>query len=87
MNKIEFMRWFEERKDALAMWTVSIDEENMSDYVIGCFFENKSETWKVYINKGRGKHSVRLETNDEKQAFNKLSVLVEYVIESNRGYI
>lgn len=87
MKKEDFMSWFEEKQDALAMWSVSVDEENLSDFVVGCFFDRKSETWKVYINKERGKHRVRLETKDEEQAFNKLQALVEYVIENNRGYI
>lgn len=87
MSKIEFLKWLEEKRGALAMWNVSVDEENLSDYVVGCFYDSKSETWKVYINKERGKHRVRLETKDEEQAFSKLRALVEYVIENNRGYI
>ncbi len=86
MKKKEFKKWLDEKKDALATWNVVVDEEDMSDYVVGCFFDNNTRKWKVYINKERGRHRIRLETDDEKQAFDKLKSLVEYVIENNRGY-
>lgn len=38
MKKEDFMSWLEEKQDALAMWNVSVDEENLSDFVVGCFF-------------------------------------------------
>lgn len=87
MSKEEFKKWFEEKQDALTIWKVDIDNENKADYVVGCFYDSKSDTWKVYINKEQGKHRLRLETKDENKAFSKLKSLVEYIIESDRGYI
>ena len=87
MKKEDFMNWLTDQQDALTPWTVAVDKENLADFVVGCFFDNDSATWKVYINKERGEHRVRLETQDEEQAFNKLKRLVEYIIESNREYI
>ena len=69
MTKNEFITWLEEHKDALTTWNIVLDEENMSDDVAGCFFDSKTGNWKVYINKERGRHRIRLETNDEAQAF------------------
>lgn len=87
MKKEDFMSWLTDQQDALTPWTVAVDKEKLTDFVVGCFFANDSATWKVYINKERGEHRVRLETEDEEQAFNKLKRLVEYIIESNREYI
>ena len=86
MSKEEFIKWFEDYKDGLTTWKVDIDNENMTDYVVGCFRDNKSGTWKVYINMERGRHRIRLETNNENQAFDKLKSLVTYVLENGRGY-
>ena len=86
MKAKEFEIWLKDKKGLIGRWKVEPDNENMADYVVGCFRDNKSETWKVYINRERGRHRIRLETNDENQAFDKLKSLVEYVIENNRGY-
>ena len=62
-------------------------EEELKGKHLFLQFDACAHIAKVYINKEHGEHRVRLETQDEEQAFNKLKRLVEYIIESNREYI
>ena len=67
----------------IGMWKIAIGELNMSDFILGCYFDNSSGLWKVYINNERGRHRVRLQTESEEEAFDELLSIINFEIENN----
>ena len=86
LKAIEFKKWLEDNQPQLGMWAVESEKKVLRDFTIGCYFDSDTNKWRVYVNKERGVHKVRLETSDERQAYEKLKSLVEYVSENNKGY-
>ena len=67
----------------IGMWKIAIGELNMSDFTLGCYFDNSSGLWKVYINNERGRHRIRLETKSEEEALSKLYDMISVKAETH----
>ena len=57
---------------------IAIDEFTKADFVLGCYFDENKKKWIVYENGERGIHFIRLETDDQKAAFETLLSMIEY---------
>lgn len=83
MNRNEFEKIQDELQKKIGMWKIVIGEESLADFVIGCFFDNTNNQWKVYINNEKGRHRIRLQTGVEGLAFDKLLSMINFEIENN----
>ena len=61
-------------------YDIETDELAMdkADFVLGCYFDESKHKWVVYKNDERGMSSIRLETEDQKAAFEKLLSMIEF---------
>ena len=61
-------------------YDIETDELAMSkaDFILGCYFDESKQKWVVYKNNERGMGSIRLETDDQKAAFDKLLSMIEF---------
>ncbi len=84
MKKEGFLLMKEGLQKKVWPWKIETEEEWFSDFVIGCFFDSKSNLWKVYMNHERGRHRIMLETKNEDAAFEKLLDLIWFEIRSAR---
>ena len=49
-----------------------VGQEVFADFSMGCFYDDAAKRWKVYINYERGRHRIRLSTEDEEEAFEEI---------------
>ncbi|MFT3984212.1 MAG: hypothetical protein QM697_09895 [Lachnospiraceae bacterium] len=84
MTKKEFEQKQTDLQKLVGQWEIVINAEVLSDFAIGCFYDEKTQCWKVYINNERGRHRIRLETKDEGEAFEELFSMINYEIENNK---
>lgn len=84
MNKKEFMKIKEELQCKLGKWKLEIGDEILADFTIGCFYDTCVRKWKVYVNNERGRHRIRLMTENEEEAFDELLSIVNFEIENNK---
>lgn len=84
MNKKELLKIEDELQCKLGKWKLEIDNEILTDFTIGCFFDVGENKWKVYVNNERGRHRIRLTTENEEEAFNELLSIVNFEIENNK---
>ena len=59
-------------------------EKIFADFTIGCFYDTCEKKWKVYVNNERGRHRIRLITENEEEAFDDLLSIVNFEVENNR---
>ena len=59
-------------------WDICVDYEAFADFCIGCFYDDKEEKWKVYINYERGYHCIQLITESEEEAFDRLLSIINF---------
>ncbi len=84
MTKKEFEQKQDNLQKLVGQWQIVINEEMLSDFIMGCFFDKINHCWKVYVNNERGRHRIRLETEDEGKAFDELYSIINYEIENNK---
>ena len=48
------------------------------------FYDTCEKKWKVYVNNERGRHRIRLITENEEEAFDDLLSIVNFEVENNR---
>ena len=87
MKKQEFVRWVSQYENSIAFWKIEIEELAEGECTIGCYYSGEKKSWIVYLNDDRGKHRVRLETENEEKAYDKLKSMVETQMENSKGYI
>ena len=86
MRKEEFLKKMEELKPKLKNIVVEVDESLPAEYAIGCYFEKKDHTWRVY-SKTLPDKSNKLDidlyrvTYSEGEAFDKLYEMMMKEIE------
>ena len=69
-------------KEKIGRWKIAINELCLGDYILGYYFDNDSQLWKVYINYERGRHRVRLETKSEEEALSELYDMISAKVEA-----
>lgn len=84
MNRKEFLKIKEELQGKLGKWKLEIGDEIFADFTIGCFYDTCERKWKVYVNNERGRHRIRLMTENEEEAFDELLSIVNFEIENNK---
>lgn len=84
MTKKEFEQKQVDLQNRVGQWQIVINKEVLSDFVLGCFYDEINHFWKVYVNNERGRHRIRLETEDECKAFDELFSIISYEIENNK---
>lgn len=84
MKKEEFIKKLEDLQSRIGQWKIEVEKEIFVDFSMGCFYDVSENKWKVYINNERGRHRVRLVTDNEETAFDKLLSIVNFEIENNR---
>ena len=47
-------------------------------------YDTCEKKWKVYVNNERGRHRIRLITENEEEAFDDLLSIVNFEVENNR---
>lgn len=84
MQKEEYLNRIHADKDKIGMWHVMLGQNSKADFDMGYYYNQNSGMYDVYINNERGSHRIRLSTNDELMALNKLLSMIKCEIESNR---
>lgn len=84
MTKKEFEQKQVDLQNRVGQWQIVINKEVLSDFIMGCFYDEINHFWKVYVNNERGRHRIRLETEDEGKAFDELFSIISYEIENNK---
>ncbi len=84
MKKEEFLLIMKELQNKLGKWKLEVGKEIFADFFIGCFYDTNESKWKVYINNERGRHRIRLVTENEEDAFEELFSIVNFEIENNK---
>lgn len=80
MKREEFLKIRKELQKNF-YWHICVDYEAFADFCIGCFYDEKEEKWKVYINYERGLHRILLITENEEEAFDELLSTINWEIE------
>ena len=80
MKREEFLKIQDELQKKL-YWVICVDCEAFADFCIGCFYDEKEEKWKVYINYERGRRDILLVTENEEEAFDELLSTINWKIE------
>lgn len=86
MKSSEFEKWVEGKKSLVGMWRIKSREKSLAPFTIGCYFDQPEGKWKVYKVGERNDYNIRLETEDEDKAYDKLKSMVLFEVENNRGY-
>ena len=86
MRKEEFLKKMDELKPKLKNIVVEVDESLPADYAIGCYFEKKDHTWRVYTKvlpdrSNKLDISLHRVTYSEGEAFDKLYEMMMKEIE------
>ncbi|ROR29200.1 hypothetical protein EDD66_103135 [Mobilisporobacter senegalensis] len=84
MKRNDFLEKIKKYDGKLEMWQLETNELCHGDYILGCYFDNDSKVWKVYINNERGRQRIKLSTKDEDEAFDKLFSMVQFQAEMIR---
>lgn len=82
MYKKEFLNKIEKFNGKLGMWQIVVDKLCLGDFILGCYFDENEEMWKVYINNERGRHREKLSTDSEQEAFDKLYSMIKFQFEN-----
>ncbi len=87
MNKEEFMSMADSLRKEIGRWQLVIGEEYFDDFSMGCFYDQEDGKWKVFINRERDWHYIRLSTESEEEAFGELLSMVNFERELQRRFI
>lgn len=77
MKREDFLKIQDELQKKL-FWIICVDSELFTDFCIGCFYDEKEEKWKVYVNYERGYHCIHLITESEEEAFDRLLSIINF---------
>ena len=80
MEKSKLLDEIRKLEDKLEMWKVAINENRNLDFVVGYYFNETKRKFEVYVNNEHGKRSVRLATESEVEALQRLIKTLEYLI-------
>lgn len=78
MNKNEFIKRTEHYHGRVGDWDIVLDNFSSADFILGCYYDKDTKTWKVYENDEKGMRGIRLETASEEKAFDKLYSMIEF---------
>ena len=78
MTRTEFKEKTEHFHGSVGGWDIVLDNLSLADFILGCYLDKKTLTWKVYKNGERGIRGNRLETTSEEKALDKLYSMIEY---------
>ncbi len=84
MTRAEFIRKTEHYFGKVGNWDIVLDNYSSADFILGCYYDKASRTWKVYKNGERGIGGIRLETASEEEALKKLYTMIEI---ANKDYL
>lgn len=84
MKRNEFIKNQKELQEKLGRWRLETENEVFSDFTIGCFYDLIDNKWKIYVNNEKGRHRIRLMTDNEEEAFDELLSIVNFEIENNK---
>ena len=77
MTRSEFNKKTEHYHGRIGDMDIVLDDYCSADFIIGCYYDKKTKTWKVYETYERGMGDIRLETTSEGNALNKLYSMIE----------
>lgn len=78
VKKNEFLQIAPNYESCMKGWRIETEKLDMSDFVLGCYYNKDESKWIVYINKGYGRHCVRLITASEEEAFDELCSIMDF---------
>lgn len=78
MNRNEFIKKTEHYHGRVGDWKIVLNHLSSGDFILGCYYDNETRTWKVYKNIERGMQSIRLETTSEEEALDKIFSMIEF---------
>lgn len=84
MNKKDYLVKINEYKDKIGVWNISFKQNSAAGFVMGYYFNSKNNLFDIFINNERGEQRIRLSTNDELKALDKLLSMVEFEFESSK---
>lgn len=84
MKRNEFIKNQKYLQEKLGRWRLETENEVFSDFTIGCFYDLIDNKWKIYVNNEKGRHRIRLMTDNEEEAFDELLSIVNFEIENNK---
>lgn len=84
MKRNEFIKNQKDLQEKLGRWRLETENEVFSDFTIGCFYDLIDNKWKIYVNSEKGRHRIRLMTDNEEEAFDELLTIVNFEIENNK---
>lgn len=84
MKRNEFIKNQKDLQEKLGRWRLETENEVFSDFTIGCFYDLIDNKWKIYVNNEKGRHRIRLMTDNEEEAFDELLTIVNFEIENNK---
>lgn len=84
MKRNDFENMKESLQKQVGIWKIVTEKKSLSDFVLGCFYDLKDNKWKVYINNEKGRQHIRLQTDSEDIAFDRLLSMVKFEIENNK---
>lgn len=86
MTRAEFTEKIKHYNGMVGTWGIVLENFSTADFVLGCYFDTETKTWKVYENGERGIGGIRLETTSEEKALDKLYTMIEIANEDYRYY-
>ncbi len=78
MNKKEFLNRMSSYEGAFKGWKIETDRRNMSDFVLGCYYDPDQRKWNVYINKGNGRHCVVSSEDSQSDALDRIYGIMDF---------
>lgn len=84
LKRNEFIKNQKDLQEKLGRWRLETENEVFSDFTIGCFYDLIDNKWKIYVNNEKGRHRIRLMTDNEEEAFDELLSIVNFEIENNK---
>jgi hypothetical protein len=78
MTRAEFIKKTEHYHGRIGDMDIVLDNYSSADFILGCYYDKETRTWKVYKNGERGIGGIRLETASEEEALKKLYSMIEF---------
>ena len=78
MTRDEFIERTKHYHGRVGDLEIVLDNYTMAEFVLGCYYDKETNTWKVYENGERGMRGVNLETASEELALDELYSTIEF---------
>lgn len=78
MTKSEFVKIMSGYDGYFKGWRVETEKMDLTDFVLGCYYDEAEEKWIVYVNKSQGRHYIRMVTASEEEAFDELCSIMDF---------